>query len=114
APTTTNVMSLWLSDHFNKPVTHLVNRCNWFSNQRINRPKICLSDTRSNLPKREVSNGTIVNEATKLSSVAITTTTQNSRKISDTIPVLMAMGKNTTTMTNVMDTTVNPISFAPS
>ncbi|MNE66934.1 hypothetical protein D3C80_1625140 [compost metagenome] len=56
----------------------------------------------------------IVNEVNKLNKVAIITTTQNSRKILETSSLVNEIGKNTTTITNVMEITVNPISLAPS
>src|SRR5690606_16675022 len=80
----------------------------------IKRPDGFSLVTFSNFPNREVSKGTIVNDTTKLSKVDIITTTQNSLKILETIPVLREMGRNTTTITSVMDITVKPISFAPS
>src|SRR5690606_25457841 len=96
------------------PVTHLVNFSNCFSNHSTNRPIGLVAETRSSFPKREVSKGTMVNETSKLSMVEIITTTQNSRKMSETNPVLTAIGRNTTTITEVMDTTVKPISLVAS
>ena len=56
----------------------------------------------------------MVNEANNENNVAITTVTQNCAKISATKPELIAIGKNTTTITIVIAVTVNPISEAPS
>ena len=108
------VRLLWFNDQVKILVTHNVNFFNCFSNQRIKRPNAFLPSICSNLPYRENNNGTIVNEANNESSVAIITTTQNWRKILDTKPELMAIGKNTTTITKVMETTVKPISLVAS
>ena len=56
----------------------------------------------------------MVKEDNKEINVAITTVTQNCAKILDTKPVLIAIGKNTTTITKVIAVTVNQISEAPS
>ena len=66
------------------------------------------------LPNLEDNQGTIVKEANNDSNVAITTVTQNWEMILDTKPVLIAIGKNTTTITNVMEVTVIPISAVAS
>ena len=68
----------------------------------------------SNFPYLEDNQGIIVNEATKDNKVEIITVTQNCVIILDTKPVLIAIGKNTTTITKVIDTTVPPISAVPS
>ena len=65
-------------------------------------------------PYLEDNQGMMVKEVNKENKVAITTVTQNCAKISDTKPELIAIGKNTTTITKVMAVTVNPISEAPS
>ncbi|MCY1524149.1 hypothetical protein D9M68_590720 [compost metagenome] len=107
-------MALWSNVQFKIPVIQLVNFCNCFSNHKMKRPKAFFPSIRSNFPKRENKSGTMVNEVTKESNVAIITTTQNCLKILDTNPELMAIGKNTTTITKVMDTTVKPISLVAS
>ena len=56
----------------------------------------------------------MVKEANNDNNVAITTVTQNCAKILAARPVLIAIGKNTTTITKVIATTVKPISAAPS
>ena len=68
----------------------------------------------SNFPYLDDNQGIIVNEATNDNKVEIITVTQNCVIILDTNPVLIAIGKNTTTITNVIDTTVPPISAVPS
>jgi hypothetical protein len=68
----------------------------------------------SNFPYREDNHGIIVNEATKDNNVEIITVTQNCVIMLETNPVLIAIGKNTTTITQVIDTTVPPISAVPS
>src|SRR5690606_8474117 len=67
-----------------------------------------------NFPKREYNHGTNVNDTNRDNNVATTTVTQNWRKISDTNPDDIAIGRNTTIITRVIAVTVNPISFAPS
>ena len=68
----------------------------------------------SSLPYLENNHGTTVNDINKDNSVAIITVTQNCLIISETKPVLKAIGRNTTTITSVIAVTVNPISEAPS
>jgi hypothetical protein len=55
-----------------------------------------------------------VNDASKENKVEIITVTQNCVMIFETNPVLIAIGKNTTTITKVMEVTVPPISAVPS
>ena len=64
--------------------------------------------------KRDASHGTSVNDASKLIRVEMITTTVNSRRILDTSSFVKLIGKNTTTITRVMDVTVKPISLTPS
>src|SRR5690606_20202307 len=77
-------------------------------------PKNELLSTCESLPKREYSQGTIVNDTRNESNVETSPGTQNWRKISETKPEDIAIGKNTTTITHVIADTVNPISLAPS
>ncbi|MCY1228164.1 hypothetical protein D9M72_404620 [compost metagenome] len=77
-------------------------------------PNRFLFVTCSSFPYREESQGTIVNDDSKESNVAIITVTQNRVIIFATNPVLIAIGKNTTTITKVIAVTVNPISAVPS
>ena len=56
----------------------------------------------------------IVNEANKENNVEIITVTQNCVMMFDTKPELIAIGKNTTTITKVIEVTVAPISAVPS
>src|SRR5690606_19162408 len=63
---------------------------------------------------REYNQGTMVNDTKKDSNVDTITVTQNWRKMSETNPDDIAIGKNTTTITSVIAETVKPISFAPS
>ena len=56
----------------------------------------------------------IVNEAKSENKVEIITVTQNCVMILETNPELMAIGKNTTTITKVIEVTVPPISAVPS
>ncbi|MNL46199.1 hypothetical protein D3C87_1688880 [compost metagenome] len=68
----------------------------------------------SSFPKREDNHGMIVNEANNENNVEIITVTQNCVMILDTNPELIAIGKNTTTITKVIEVTVPPISAVPS
>jgi hypothetical protein len=68
----------------------------------------------SNFPYLDDNHGIIVNEATNDNKVDIITVTQNCVMILETSPELNAIGKNTTTITSVIDTTVPPISAVPS
>ena len=68
----------------------------------------------SNFPYLDDNQGIIVNEATNDNKVEIITVTQNCVIMFETNPVLIAIGKNTTTITKVIDTTVPPISAVPS
>ena len=65
-------------------------------------------------PNREESQGTMVKEESKENKVARITVTQNWEIKSETNPVLIAIGRNTTTITRVIAETVNPISIIPS
>ena len=56
----------------------------------------------------------IVNEANKENNVEIITVTQNCVMMFETNPELIAIGKNTTTITKVIEVTVAPISAVPS
>ena len=56
----------------------------------------------------------MVKEESKENKVARMTVTQNCAIKSETNPVLIAMGRNTTTITRVIAETVNPISIIPS
>jgi hypothetical protein len=58
--------------------------------------------------------GIIVNDATNDNKVDIITVTQNCVMILETKPELNAIGKNTTTITSVIDTQFHPISAVPS
>ena len=68
----------------------------------------------SNLPKRDDNHGIIVNDAKSDNKVEITTVIQNCVMMFETSPELIAIGKNTTTITKVIEVTVPPISAVPS
>ena len=68
----------------------------------------------SNFAYLDDSQGIMVNDASNDNIVAIITVTQNCVIMLETKPVLIAIGKKTTTITKVIDTTVPPISAVPS
>src|SRR5690606_11031856 len=101
-------------DHFKIPEIQFVKPDNPLSKPCRIPPKndrwlIC-----DNLPIREYNQGTMVKDTKKDSNVDTITVTQNCRKISETNPDDIAIGRNTTTITSVIAETVKPISFAPS
>src|SRR5690606_32420859 len=101
-------------DHFNIPEIQFVKPLSPLSKPCRIPPKndrllIC-----DNFPIREYNQGTMVNDTKKDSNVDTITVTQNWRKMSETNPDDIAIGKNTTTITSVIAETVKPISFAPS
>ncbi len=108
------LLKVVLRDHSNKPVIQCVKLSNCFSNQRMNFSKAFLPVRCCNFPNLDDNQGIMVKEANNDNNVAITTVTQNCAKILATRPVLIAIGKNTTTITKVIATTVKPISAAPS
>ena len=100
--------------HSKIPLIQCVNFSNCFSNQRMNFSNGFFPVKCTSFPNLDDNQGIIVKEANNDNIVAITTVTQNCAKILDTNPELIAIGKNTTTITNVIAVTVNPISEAPS
>src|SRR5690606_28388781 len=109
-----NLCNRVANDHFRIPDTQCVNLLNPLSKPNIIRPKKEEELMCSNFPKREYNQGTTVKETNNESKVDMMTVTQNCARILATKPVDIAMGKNTTTITNVIALTVKPISFAPS
>src|SRR5690606_31800252 len=105
---------LLLSDHSKSPEIQWVKASILPSNQRIIFPNMLLSDTFSNFPNLEESQGTNVNEAKNEKAVAIITVTANCLMMLATRSPLSVIGKKTTIITRVIATTVNPISEAPS
>src|SRR5688572_29170486 len=95
-------------------VTQLVKLCKPFSKPIMILPKKVLLDIFSSLPKRDDNQGTIVKDESNDNKVAIDTVTQNCLMISAARPVLNAIGTNTTTITNVIEVTVKPISLVAS
>ena len=81
-------------------------RFNCVSNLMISLPNRFLPVICSNFPKRDDNQGIMVNDANRDNKVEIIMVTQNWVMILDTRPLLMAMGKKTTTITSVMDVTV--------
>ncbi len=65
-------------------------------------------------PIREASHGTSVKPTNKLVRVDVITTTENSLSISATNTCKKRIGKNTITITSVIDIAENPISIRPS
>src|SRR5690606_22135782 len=100
--------------HFNKFDIHSVNSESPSSNFKITLPEKVLLVICPNFPNLEESQGTMVKEATKENPVAIITVTQNCLMMLDTRSFPKEIGRNTTMITKVMATTVNPISAAPS
>src|SRR5690606_7875396 len=96
--------------HFNRLDIQWVNSERAASNFKITFPKKVLLDTCSNFPNLEESQGTIVKEARKENPVAIITVTQSCFIIFDTTSLPKEIGRNTTMITKVIATTVNPIS----
>src|SRR5690606_3786305 len=113
-PKVANLVALLFKHHSRIPVIQCVNLVSPASKPTIMRPKKDFALICSNLPKREYNQGTTVKETNNDSKVEIITVTQNCARIFATRPVDIAIGKNTTTITNVIADTVNPISFAPS
>src|SRR5690606_26039907 len=102
------------NDHLSMPDIQLVSPVNPASKPyNILPKKVCLLIWDS-LPIREYNHGTTVKETKKDNRVDTITVTQNWRRISETKPDDIAIGKNTTTITKVIADTVKPISFAPS
>ena len=77
-------------------------------------PKAFLPSICSSFPNREDNHGMIVKEANNENNVEIITVTQNCVMMFETNPELIAIGKNTTTITKVIEVTVAPISAVPS
>src|SRR5690606_22987916 len=111
---TTTLFSRLLNDHFNIPEIQWVSPVRPPSKPCRIPPKNDFLLIWDSFPIREYNHGTIVNDTKNDSNVDTITVTQNWRRISDTKPDDMAIGKNTTTITNVIAETVKPISFAPS
>src|SRR5829696_8593542 len=109
-----NVVFLCANDHFRILLIQLVKLFKPFSKLMMILPKKVLLDIFSSLPKRDDNHGTMVNEESNDNNVAMDTVTQNCLMMSAAKPVLKAIGTNTTTITKVMDVTVNPISFVAS
>src|SRR5690606_34659612 len=108
------LLPLDFNDHLKISEILCVNASKPASNPCTILPKIEVSLKYSNLPKREYNHGTTVNDTNNDNNVDIITVTQNCARILATKPVDIAIGKNTTTITNVIAVTVNPISDAPS
>src|SRR5690606_389887 len=109
-----SVFSLWFRDHSRMAVTSAVNQVSPASNLWMIFPKKDFSLMSSSFPYLENNQGTTVKDISNENRVAMITVTQNWAMISDTSPLLMAIGRNTTTITRVMAVTVKPISLAPS
>ncbi|MNY27789.1 hypothetical protein D3C86_1617210 [compost metagenome] len=110
----TTLFHLFFNAHSKIPEIHCVNFCSPASNFSKIRPKKVALLICDNFPKREYNQGTTVKDTNNDIKVANMTVTQNWRRISDTKPDDSAIGKNTTTITNVIAVTVKPISAAPS
>src|SRR5690606_29777237 len=114
---TSNTITLFKrrrKDHFKIPEIQLVNFDSPLSKPCRMPPKNDFLLICDSLPMREYSQGTIVKDTKNDNKVATMTVTQNWRRISDTSPDDIAIGRNTTTITKVIAETVKPISFAPS
>jgi len=73
-------------NQFNIPVIQAVNLSRPLSKRRIKRSNIFFPVRCSSFPNRDDSRGTIVNDVSKLSKVAMITTTQNCLRMSETKP----------------------------